>query len=405
MPNIQDHVIATGHQTMRERPFDKLDSLILTQIAYMPMEGFWGDKKSASLKDLWAFLNHKYPNGYADDTFQHARYVLTGICAERPRYAELLLHDYENIIDTEREMQFAVCCFDLPDQQTYIAFRGTDWTLVGWKEDFNMSFMTVPSQREAVRFTEAIAAQTQNALLLGGHSKGGNLSVFAGAQVSDEVQKQIHRVYSFDGPGVDKATLHSERYRRIASRIESYLPQSSVVGMLLYYHPVYTVVRSSSRGILQHDALSWQVVNGDFETVRDVDFLGKLTNEALHSWLKELEPEDRRLLVDTFYQVIEAAQADTLDALTKDWHESALRMIDALRDIDPNVRRSVMRMFGSLFTARTVFALRKLLPDHLVLPWKSGDNQTPITAPKIAPNSDAGSSPAPPLSAAAPENA
>ena len=278
MPNIQDHALATGGYTLAQRPFDALDSLILTQLVYMPMEGLMDRGERPTVAQAWAYIR-EHVDYERLDTFQKKRYRLFECCAGLKRYRDLPMHDYVNIIDGAMEMQFCACTWDLSGGECYIAFRGTDLTIAGWKEDLNMSFMTVPSQKEAVAYTERMARRGM-ALRLGGHSKGGNLAVYAGARVAPSVQERILRVYSFDGPGVDEETLGCQGYERISARIESYIPQSSVVGMLLHYHPRYTVVRSTSLGILQHDAMTWQVENGDFVRQDDLDMSGKITDEA-----------------------------------------------------------------------------------------------------------------------------
>ena len=284
MPNIQDHALATGGYTLAQRPFDALDSLILTQLVYMPMEGLMDRGERPTVAQAWAYIR-EHVDYERLDTFQKKRYRLFECCAGLKRYRDLPMHDYVNIIDGAMEMQFCACTWDLSGGECYIAFRGTDLTIAGWKEDLNMSFMTVPSQKEAVAYTERMARRGM-ALRLGGHSKGGNLAVYAGARVAPSVQERILRVYSFDGPGVDEETLGCQGYERISARIESYIPQSSVVGMLLHYHPRYTVVRSTSLGILQHDAMTWQVENGDFVRQDDLDMSGKITDEAIHTWLQ-----------------------------------------------------------------------------------------------------------------------
>ena len=151
MPNAREHAMEVGGQTLEERPFDELDGLILSQIVYMPMEGFLDGGQQATLAELGSFLCAAYPKSFPEDPFQRKRHTLAGICAGQPRYNGWVLHHYVNYVDHRREMQFAACSFDLPGKLTVIAFRGTDWSLTGWKEDLNMSFMTVPAQREAVK--------------------------------------------------------------------------------------------------------------------------------------------------------------------------------------------------------------------------------------------------------------
>ena len=365
MPTATNHALEAGALTLGERPFDAIDSLILTQIVYMAMEGLLDQGERASLAQLWEFLRENHPEE-TFDIFQKKRYALTKVCAEQNRYRDWALHHYVNRIDPQREMQFCACAFDLPTGQTVLAFRGTDLSLAGWKEDLNMSFMTVPSQLEAARYVEDMAKLAGGELILTGHSKGGNLAVYAASAVSDEARGKILRVHSFDGPGFDQGILSSRGYQSVQGRIESYLPQSSVVGMLLYDHPPYTVVQSKSLGILQHDAMTWQIREGAFATLTDLDLTSKITDETLHAWLAGMNAQDRRLLVDTLYQVVAAAQIDTVSGLVEDWRDSSLKMLEALRELDPQVRKSVRRMLGRLFSTGAAGALRALLPHNLL---------------------------------------
>lgn len=364
MPTILDHVRLVGEEDLSRRPFDALDALVLSQVVYMPMEGLTPVEGQCTLARLWDFLEEEGADRDFDP-FQRKRFQLVGECAKQPRYAQWMIHSYVNHIDTQQETQFAAACFKLPDDHTVISFRGTDWSLAGWKEDLNMSFMTVPAQQDAVEYVQREAARTGDRLTLVGHSKGGNLSVYAAIQVPSTTQMRLHRVYSFDGPGVDAPTLHSEGFQRVCKRVESYIPQSSVVGMLLYHQPVYTVVRSASLGILQHDALTWQVKKGAFVELENLDSVGKLTDETLHAWLAEMNCEDRRLLVDTLYQVMAASQEETITGIVEDWQGSALRMLEALREVDPSVRKSVRKMIRSLFGTGAVQIVRSILPNSL----------------------------------------
>lgn len=366
MPNVQDHAIAVGAQSLNERPFDALDSLILTQLVYMPMEGKLDNGERCTVSEAWAFLKDNCDYN-ALDQFQQKRYRLTEVCAGLARYRGWSMHDYINHIDMEREVQFCACTYDLPDGTSYISFRGTDLSIAGWKEDLNMSFMTVPAQLEAVAYVESAAQSLNGELLLGGHSKGGNLAVYAGARVNDFSQGRIRRVYSFDGPGLDEQTLADEGYLRISERIESYIPQSSVVGMLLHYHPVYTVVKANSIGILQHDAMTWQVSNNDFVKLHDLDMGGKITDEAIHAWLAGMDMDDRQLLVNTLYQVVDAAQAELVTDLVEDWRDSAAKILEAIRELSPEIKKNVIRMIRTLFSTGASEVVRMVLPHAAAL--------------------------------------
>ena len=372
MPNIQDHALSVGSQGLGDRPFDALDALVLSQLVYLPMEGHLTHGKTSSVAQAWEFLrDNADPSGF--DRFQKKRWKLFETCASLERYKDWEMCDYVNNIDVGREMQFCACTFRLPEGVSVIAFRGTDLTVVGWKEDLNMSYMTVPSQHEAAEYILRAAEKTGDTLILCGHSKGGNLCVYAAATTDASTRERIRRVYAFDAPGVDEETLHSRGYSLVSGQIESYLPQSSVVGMLLHYHPVYTVVEAATIGILQHDAMTWQVHNGGFVTLAGVDMTGRLTDETVHAWLAGMETDERRLLVDTLYQVVDAAQAELVTDLATDWLESAGKMLEAIRGLEPKTKRSVARLLHSLFSTGAS-EIVKLVISELRKIRKSGGN-------------------------------
>lgn len=361
MPNIQDHAIDVGSLSLSERPFDALDGLILTQLVYMPFDGWLGEGDSCDLRECWRRLRATCDYERLD-IFQKKRYRLFEACAMQRRYADWRMKDYVNTIDNEKEMQFCAATYIMPTGLRYIAFRGTDLTIAGWKEDLNMSFMTVPSQVEAAEYVSRAAQGHGDAISLGGHSKGGNLAVYAGVHAEADTRERIRRVNSFDGPGLDEETLKCEGYELIAPRIESYIPQSSVVGMLLHYHPVYTVVKAKSAGILQHDAMTWQVENGDFVREKGLDAAGRITDEALHAWLAGMDMDDRRLLVDTLYRVVDAGRAELVTELADDWRDYAGKALEAIRELSPEVKRDVRRMLRSLFSTGANEAIRAALP-------------------------------------------
>ena len=220
MPNIQDHALQIGGQRLAERAFDALDSLILTQLVYMPFEGFLDRGESHTVRECWAFLRD-YVEPEKLDRFQQKRYRLTEVCAGLPRYQDWQVHDYVNHIDREQNIQFCAACYDLDDGAVCVSFRGTDLNIAGWVEDMNMSFMVVPAQEEAARYVADIAARTEGPLELTGHSKGGNLSVYAASFAGEQAQQRLRAAYSFDGPGMYQPQLYAEGYQAVTDRIHS----------------------------------------------------------------------------------------------------------------------------------------------------------------------------------------
>lgn len=361
MANLLAYVREFGALPFSAHPFGAVDSLALTQIVYMPMEGLFPSDKPVSVADLGEFLTLEYPDERFADFFQRKRCEFSKVCGKAVRFASLPILDYNSVFDPEKETQFCACTFALPDGNRFIAFRGTDLTVTGWKEDLNMSFEPVPAQREAVNYVERAASAFSGSLLLGGHSKGGHLSLYAAAHAAPEVQRRILCAYSFDGPGVDAETLGGEGYARVKERVASYIPQSSVVGMLLCYHPVYTVVKSTSVGLLQHDALSWQMKNGEFETLQGLDLSTRITDEALRKWIDSLTLEDRRMLTETVFRIISAIDSENLDPLVKDFTGSSLKMFGAVRKLEPERRADMRRLMRELYASGAGEAVRMLL--------------------------------------------
>jgi len=348
LPNIQNHAIEIGHLSLEEHPFDELDALILSQLVYLPLEGFLAPGGTCTIEEAGEYIRENVTVNPLD-TFQKKRYDLFETCAELPRYAYWEISGYASEIDEKREMQFCACTYDLHNGSRCIAYRGTDMTLVGWKEDFNMSYTTVPSQHEAAEYIRRAAQGHGDILYLCGHSKGGNLAVYASAVTDASTRERIRRVYSFDAPGVDEETLNSRGYQLVSERIDSYLPQSSIVGMLLNYHPVYTVVKANTLAVLQHDTMSWQVRDGAFVKLAGVDRISSITDETVHAWLAGIELEERRFLVDTLYRIVASSQADLVTDMVEDWKESANSMLEAVRGLHADERKKIRQMLRALF--------------------------------------------------------
>lgn len=226
---------------------------------------------------------------------------------------------FVNRICDEEQKQFSAVTFLLPGGDTFVAFRGTDDTLVGWKENFNMSFMhPVPAQTEALLYLEDIARQTEGRLYVGGHSKGGNLAVYAAAKSCEETKERIAAVYNNDGPGFDREFIESEDYLSVSERVHTLVPQSSVVGMLLEHEERYTVVKSTTTGLLQHNGLTWSVMGGSFIHLDDVDAESRLIDSSLKQWLSEIEPSERERFVDDLFEALSSTNAKTLSELSAD---------------------------------------------------------------------------------------
>ena len=361
MPNLRDHVMEIGGLTLQQRPFDVLDSLVFAQLVYMPMEGLLDGGGEANVAQAGAFLTARVPCEQLN-YFARKSYRLFEECARLPRYGDIVMRDYVNVVDEREEVQFAACTFVLPGGMRYVAYRGTDMSLAGWKEDLNMSFMTVPAQRRALAYLRRAARGNADALLTGGHSKGGNLAVYAAAHADARLRSRIRCVDAFDAPGVDEDTFRSQGYAAVAPLIRSYVPNGALVGLLLCAHPVYTVVRASAPGLLQHDALSWQVRDGAFVTVPEVDAPSLLAADAIRCWLHGCDAQQKRFLADIIYRVAQASGKKEIHEIYRARGECVPRMWEAVQALDMDDRRSAKRMLRELFTTGAAQAVRDMWP-------------------------------------------
>ena len=227
---------------------------------------------------------------------------------------------FVNHVSDKEQKQFSAIAFALGNGDTVVAYRGTDDTIVGWKENFNMSYVyPVPAQKEAVEFLEYVASKTQGRIYLAGHSKGGNLAVYAGVKASPKTRDRIEAVYSNDGPGFDQAFVSGSDYKEMKSKIHSLLPQSSIVGMLLDNADNYAVVKSNTTGFFQHNGFSWAVMGDKFIHLDSITKKSRALDENMEKMLAGMSREERQRFVNALFNAIETQTgATTLTELNAD---------------------------------------------------------------------------------------
>lgn len=306
-------------RTFAEKDFCELDSLVLSQMSYLFYDGiipgFKRSFKSFSIKDI-------YKAEYFQKIFNLVRLPgenrrLFAALAASPRFRDIKMNYYVNEFDAEMEKQFSAITFILGKHSAYIAFRGTDATIVGWKEDFNMAFLDeVPAQALAKEYINNVAKRFRKKLIVGGHSKGGNLAVYSAAKCDPSVQARIEAVYSHDGPGF-KSLIESGEYKAIKEKIRKTVPQSAIIGMLLENQEDYTVVKSTNQGIMQHDPFSWEIEGESFATLEKVSGSARSMDKTLSNWLAELSDDERKRFVNALFQMIAAANITTVPELEK----------------------------------------------------------------------------------------
>lgn len=281
--------------------------------------------------------------------------ALTRKLLDSPRFSELELVGYENIIDEEKEEQFAAITMIMPDRELVVLFRGTDKTLVGWKEDFNMGFSdTVPSQHDALRYLESAAKVFGRKMYVCGHSKGGNLAMYASAYSKPETQALIHEIVNLDGPGFDISKSDGNDMRKIRGRLHTYLPQKSIVGMLLEHGEESTIVHSNASMAWQHSPHSWEVRRGRFIREENMGVLSRKIDGTLKDWVTKRTPEQREKLVEGYWRVITETGAKRVDELFS--LKNAFTLLKGINSIDEETRELLSESLKLFFNSYRDFS-------------------------------------------------
>ncbi len=356
MGDILDYISWRGDLSWARSPFCPVDALALSALAYIHFEGVVPEGLDSPVPLRQAAERYLALPPGRRGRFRCGRdLALLRALGAAPRFAGAELCCRAGRFAPEEETQFAALAVLLGDGSAYLAFRGTDATLVGWKEDFNMSFMDlVPAQILAAEYAGGFAGGFPGPLRLGGHSKGGNLAVVGAALCPVKVRDRVEVVYSFDGPGFNPYLLARPGYQELRTRIRSFVPRSSVVGLLLTHEEPHTVVQSSQQGLFQHDLYSWQILGPDFLRLEEVDAGSRLIDRALKDWLAGLTRQERETVVDTLYGLLSCQDAKMIrEALEPANLASALR---AVREADPKDLLTVASSLARLARA----ALRAL---------------------------------------------
>lgn len=346
-----------GDLSFAASPFCDVDNLILSMLSFVDFEGIVPNDGMAGpvrLDRCYEAFRERYPDGQAYGAIiPEATNDLFRKAARSVRFREVYVACYRNEVDERAGKQFAAVTFLLPDSSLFLAFRGTDDTLVGWREDFQLSFTCpTPSQRAAVLYVEDVCGYYTGAVRLGGHSKGGNLAVYAAAFARREVRDRIVLAYSNDGPGFTEDVVNAPEYRAMTPHILVLLPQSSIVGMLLEQNGPYRVIRSTQSALLQHDPFSWQIQGREFVALPDFSPAGKRNAARIRAWLHTMTADDRRRFTDLFFRVLEAGNAHTVSDLTEDALKTIAAALRTWRDFSPEERTQMQRFLKLLREAK-----------------------------------------------------
>lgn len=344
MPNIFDY-LKWRDLKLEKVEFTEVDNLILSRLAYFPLDNVVENVEITVKEAYEKYLNVKQKGRI----LQEEDSQLFPLLANSIRFGELKLTEYVNKIDLNNEEQFSAVTILMPNDTFYVSFRGTDNTIVGWKEDFNMSFKElVPAQTTAKEYLNKIAEKYKDKqIIVGGHSKGGNLAVYAAAYCEQKIQDRIIKVYNNDGPGFCDKVVNSEEYNRVLNKVHTYIPKSSIIGRLLNHKEKTTILESTQTGIMQHDLYTWQLIGGSFikaELTNSSEFIDK----TLTDLLLNVSVEQRSLCIDVLFEVLNATKAETLSEINENKFSNIITMIKTYKNLDEENKEIVTKVLNSL---------------------------------------------------------
>lgn len=343
--------IITYTEQMMES-FDKLafgdvDALVLSWLSYIDFPDICIPDEPVRLGDLYRaeLFDDMYSSAVAYDETK----ALFNAAAASPRFRDIGVSHYVSRLDSETLKQFSAVNFHISDDLRFIAFRGTDKYITGWKEDLCLALPDpVESQKSSVRYLTRCAGDFDGEIQTGGHSKGGNLAVYSAALCDEAVQNKISRIYSFDGPGIDDEQSR-QLIDSIYGKVVKIVPASSFIGQLMETRTNYRIVKSDKHGFAQHMAFYWHIVNGFFEHTDDLTYDSRVLGKSVNSWISSLEYEDRAQFINSVFELFNTYNVETLDDI--DFIKILPEIKKNFDDMNPETRKNLLNNMREIMTS------------------------------------------------------
>ena len=351
MGNIMDYISWRGDLSFEQSQFNEVDNLILACFSYVNLDGIPAvtKQKGIGLKKLTEeFMKlHTMKELEADKSFIRLAPFMMMEMAKSVRFGKCVVRNYVNDIVTETEQQFAAMEIVLEDGTSYVSFRGTDDTIIGWKEDFNLSTGVVPAQKRAIEYLQKISEHTDGMLRVGGHSKGGNLAIY-GSVMCKSAHEKILEIYSNDGPGFSREFQELPEMKEMMPKIIRIIPEYSIIGTLLEHEKEPVIVASSSKGLLQHDGFSWEVQGPALVRRDSLNKTALRFIEILHKWIDGMDTEQKRLLIEDLFATLQASGYENLSEVQSGGLKSLAAMVKRVEKFAPESRGMMQELLTAI---------------------------------------------------------
>ena len=359
MGNLITYVQQYEAQTFKDKSLTDIDILVLTEIAYLPFDEIvsssFEEKAAISLNQLGKEFETIKEKEHENNPFMitKERIQLLDVVSKSQRYKDIKVFGFMNDIDDELTKQFAAVCYQWEEESRWIIFRGTDESLTGWKEDFMMTYSDlIPAQTDAIEYLRKQAELFAGSLNISGHSKGGNLSLYASAMQEEDIQHRIKQIYCWDAPGVHRSILNTEGYQRVVSKAKRYIPQDSIVGLMLESQVPYHIIESQGSGISQHSALMWNIEDDHFVELTELTKNSQLTDQTFKQWTEVVSDEDLKLFFDTFFELFFEMGVETVNDVYYNFRLYMQKFFEKAYQMDTEKREILLRVGRLLFQIR-----------------------------------------------------
>ncbi|HEP1843189.1 TPA: DUF2974 domain-containing protein [Streptococcus suis] len=357
MPNLLNYIEDTQYDSFYDQPLNKLDILALTELSYLPFDRL----VPTSFTETGIRLDHlaeQFEATYQNDfppfsMVTKNRLALFALLAKSIRFKSIKAFGFVDDYQLDQEQQFSAISYRLDRQTILTAFRGTDDTIIGWKEDFQMTYMDeIPAQRSASGYLEKLMASQNGNFYIAGHSKGGNLALYSASKLSSNLQERIMAVYPFDAPGLHKKHLEAPGYQAIQNRIFPLIPQNSIVGMMLETPENAQIVQSNTIGLLQHITFSWEIEGTDFKSAPALTSDSLQTDQTLKAWTASLTDEELKDFFDLFFGIFIQAGIERFSDITVNPLQKLQEMDRLRKELSPQEAEMMDKLIRLLFDTR-----------------------------------------------------
>ena len=359
MKNMLDYIKEFGHVSFEERAFSEIDALVLTELEYLPLEKVVPSDENGedfvTVKEIAEYMQEHKQELFDENPMMitEERHEVSQVIADAPRFQSLKFFGVVSEWDKDTTKQFAAITVEVEPSVRLVVFRGTDDTLIGWKEDFLMTYSPlVAAQTDAKEYLAKQASLWDGDLMISGHSKGGNLAIYAAATQEEDVQLRIVDIFCFDSPGLYRSVLETKGYQNIVPLAMRYIPQDSLVGLMLESEVPYVIVKSNATGAMQHSAMTWEIEDGQFIKMEKLTKNSQLNDQTFKKWTESVSDEELELFWNVFFELLFSVGIDTVNDLYGQFMHYVQEFLKAAGDMDEEKRELLTRIALLLVSTR-----------------------------------------------------